>query len=101
MNMSYETSSPEFHRKNRFEKDLHKSAPQVYIPQYSMVTFTNIPYHIARDKGDAQLAKIDELYAMFKKLFRVYDLPEQKRPKKITNFLKMMYFVLDSGFIKL
>jgi len=38
------TASPWFRGRKRLERVLHRLAPGLFIPLYSMVTFTSIPY---------------------------------------------------------
>ena len=35
--------------------------PDVWVPQYSMVTFSHIPYHVAQAKGKMQRAIMDKV----------------------------------------
>ncbi len=47
-------SDPKFLLRKKIAADLHAKFPQEFLPVYSMVTFSNTPYHIALREDDAQ-----------------------------------------------
>jgi len=47
-------SDPKFLLRKKIAADLHAKFPQEFLPVYSMVTFSNTPYHIALQEDDAQ-----------------------------------------------
>jgi kynurenine 3-monooxygenase len=56
-------ADPTFLLQKQIELALEKRYPEVYIPQYSLVTFHRIPYAIARDKARVQERILQELSA--------------------------------------
>lgn len=52
--MRSHTASTSFLIKKRVEAGLHWLFPAYWIPQYTMVSFTRIPYHEARDRAERQ-----------------------------------------------
>ena len=59
--MRDKVADPWFRARNRFEKLLHKVLGARYIPLYSMVTFSRIPYAQARSRADSQWRKVQRL----------------------------------------
>ena len=51
----------EFLLRKKIEKKLMRQFPDQFIAQYSMVTFTHIPYHKALDLGKSQKILLNEL----------------------------------------
>jgi kynurenine 3-monooxygenase len=47
-------ASPLFLFRKKFEKFLNKLMPETYIPLYPMISFTRIPYAVARDRAIRQ-----------------------------------------------
>ena len=47
-------ADPEFLLQKQMEKQIHKQYPDKWIPLYSMVTFSHIPYREALEKGKRQ-----------------------------------------------
>lgn len=47
-------ADPKFLLRKKIAADLHAKFPQDFLPVYSMVTFSNTPYHIALQEDDAQ-----------------------------------------------
>ncbi len=47
--------------KKKIEKELYTRYPDRFIPKYSMVTFTRIPYSVALERGKIQNGILDEL----------------------------------------
>jgi kynurenine 3-monooxygenase len=54
LEMRDKVASPLFHAKKRFEKLLHALFPRWFVPLYTMVSFTRIPYAVARARASAQ-----------------------------------------------
>ncbi len=54
-------SDPKFLLRKKITADLHAKFPQEFLPVYSMVTFSNTPYHIALQEDDAQNALFREV----------------------------------------
>jgi kynurenine 3-monooxygenase len=52
--MREKTASTAWLLKKKFENFLHAKVPSLWIPAYTMVTFTNIPYHEARKRSQLQ-----------------------------------------------
>lgn len=48
------TADPAFLYRKQVEKMAHESFPEKWIPLYSMVTFSDIPYHRAKREGERQ-----------------------------------------------
>jgi kynurenine 3-monooxygenase len=49
-------ADPRFLLRKKIAADLHARFPQEFLPVYSMVTFSNTPYHVALREDDAQNA---------------------------------------------
>lgn len=47
-------ADPKFLLRKKIAADLHAKFPQEFLPVYSMVTFSNTPYHVALREDDAQ-----------------------------------------------
>lgn len=60
VNMRDDTQDDNFLKRKQFEKVVMKHIPE-FLPQYSMVSFSNIPYSEALDKGDAQIIMLENL----------------------------------------
>lgn len=56
-------AKPKFLLQKKFEHRIQQLYPEKYIPLYSQVSFTNIPYSIAIDNGNKQEARIKEIMA--------------------------------------
>jgi len=52
--MSDSTGKKTFLYKKKLEALLHKIAPSWWVPEYTMVTFSRTPYHIAKAKAEKQ-----------------------------------------------
>jgi kynurenine 3-monooxygenase len=61
LEMRSKVVDPYFLRKKRIEAQLHDLFPDRWIPLYTMVTFTTIPYREALDRAAAQDALLDRL----------------------------------------
>ena len=61
---------PEFLLRKKIAAHFHKKYPNDFIPLYSMVTFSHIPYHKALEEGKAQ----DQLFA---KILAVENIEEK------------------------
>lgn len=47
-------ADPKFLLRKKIAADLHAKFPKEFLPVYSMVTFSNTPYHVALQEDDAQ-----------------------------------------------
>lgn len=63
--MRDKVTDPEYLLIHRIEKRLSELFPEAYFPLYSMVSFTDIAYKIAFDKGNEQQQLIRDLIAKF------------------------------------
>jgi kynurenine 3-monooxygenase len=54
-------ATPKFQFKKKIEAELHKLFPDRFVPKYSMVTFSRIPYSIAHHRGKLQEEILDIL----------------------------------------
>jgi kynurenine 3-monooxygenase len=57
-------ADPKFLLRKKIAADLHAKFPQEFLPVYSMVTFSNTPYHVAMQEDDAQNALFREILAI-------------------------------------
>lgn len=57
-------ADPKFLLRKKITADLFAKFPQEFLPVYSMVTFSNTPYHIAMREDDAQNALFKEILAI-------------------------------------
>tara|TARA_B110000037_G_C17128422_1_gene509713 strand:- start:9222 stop:10574 length:1353 start_codon:yes stop_codon:yes gene_type:complete len=60
INMRDDTQDDNFLKRKAFEKIIMKNVPE-FLPQYSMVSFSNIPYVVALKKGDDQIKMLESL----------------------------------------
>lgn len=60
INMRDDTQDDNFLKRKAFEKIIMKEVPE-FLPQYSMVSFSNIPYAVAMNKGDDQIKMLESL----------------------------------------
>ncbi len=60
VNMRDDTQDDNFLKRKQFEKVLMKHIPE-FLPQYSMVSFSNIRYSVALKKGDDQIVMLEKL----------------------------------------
>ena len=56
--MRDKVADPDFLLLQRVERRINKLFPEKYFPLYSMVSFTNIPYHTALEKGNEQEQRV-------------------------------------------
>ena len=56
-------SDKEFLFRKKIETELYKKYPDTFIPKYSMVTFSRIPYSVALQRGKIQEEILKELCA--------------------------------------
>jgi kynurenine 3-monooxygenase len=63
------TANPQFLLRKKLEQFLMEKFPKRFLPQYSMVTFSNIRYSTALHKGDEQII-------MLENLLKKYPLPD-------------------------
>ena len=59
--MRDKVANPSFLLRKQIEARLHRYAPEIWIPTYSMVTFNHMPYSEAQDRGAWQNAILDEV----------------------------------------
>ncbi|MCC7465962.1 MAG: FAD-dependent monooxygenase [Saprospiraceae bacterium] len=57
-------ADPKFLLRKKIAADLHAKFPNEFLPVYSMVTFSNTPYHVAMQEDDAQNALFKEILAI-------------------------------------
>lgn len=55
---------PDFLLRKKIEARLHRLFPTLWVPQYTLVTFTNTPYREAQRTGKQQKAMLDGLMAI-------------------------------------
>lgn len=73
--MRDKVANPSFLLRKQIEARLHRYAPQTWIPIYSMVTFSHMPYSEAQDRGAWQDAILDEIM-QDEELKEILDLEE-------------------------
>jgi kynurenine 3-monooxygenase len=56
-------ADPQFLLRKKIAAEMHAKFPADFLPVYSMVTFSNTPYHFALQQDDAQNAFFKELFA--------------------------------------
>jgi kynurenine 3-monooxygenase len=61
--MAEYVADPHFLLKKKFEHHIHKLYPDKYLSLYSMVSFSNIPYSEAHQRGKEQDAFIEDIMA--------------------------------------
>lgn len=59
------TADPQFLLKKELEQFLMAKYPDKYLPQYSMVTFSNIRYSVALRKGDEQQSFLSDIIGKY------------------------------------
>lgn len=62
--MRDKVADPTFLRRKKIERLLHEQFPDRFNSLYSMVTFSDIPYHAAQTQGRKQDVIIDKLFAI-------------------------------------
>jgi kynurenine 3-monooxygenase len=62
--MRDKVADPQFLLRKKIEKKLHTQYPDLWVPQYSQVTFSHIPYAKALENGRKQEKIMDEIMAM-------------------------------------
>jgi kynurenine 3-monooxygenase len=72
------TANPQFLLRKKMEQFLMEKYPKRFVPQYSMVTFSDIRYSFALRKGDEQVA-------MLESLLNKYPDPESWANSEISN----------------
>ena len=87
--MLYKTASSKFLLQKKIEAWFSEKNPEIWIPLYSMVTFSHIPYSIALNKGMEQdlIMKQVMLDNNLKKSFSIKELEEKDIENKIKAFL--------------
>lgn len=63
LEMRDKVASPLFHAKKRFEKLLHTLLPGWFVPLYTMVSFTRVPYAEARTRARRQWRTVSAVLA--------------------------------------
>ncbi|MGB0884002.1 MAG: FAD-dependent oxidoreductase [Flavobacteriales bacterium] len=71
--MRDKTADPDFLLRKKIEKKLLKEHPDHWMPLYSMVTFSHIPYAEALEIGKKQSKIMDEVMAYFPNIEEVWD----------------------------
>ncbi len=62
--MRDKTASPSFLTRKKIESKFSKRHPELWVPMYSQVTFSHVPYSEALNNGLRQRALMDEIMAM-------------------------------------
>ncbi|RMG82505.1 MAG: FAD-dependent monooxygenase [Bacteroidetes bacterium] len=73
--MRDKVADPRFLLRKKIEQFLHKNRPNDFLPVYSMVTFSHIPYHKALEESARQDALFDRILAI-ENIEEKYDGPE-------------------------
>ena len=84
MEMSTKTADPNFILQKKIEKHFSDKHPEKWIPLYSMVTFSTIPYSEALAIGDVQERIMQEILKM-ENIQNIWNSAEVE--KKILSFL--------------
>jgi kynurenine 3-monooxygenase len=71
-------ADPKFLLRKKITADLYAKFPKEFLPVYSMVTFSNTPYHVAMREDDAQNALFREILAI-PDIENKWDGPEVER----------------------
>ena len=69
------TANPMFLLRKRIERKMASKYPDQWVPQYSLVTFSNAPYSKAREIGKKQ-ARIMDKVMLHSKIEEIWDSPE-------------------------
>ncbi len=71
-------ADPKFLLQKKFERRIEQLYPQSYIPLYSQVSFTNLPYSLALKKGKEQDARIKTIMAEndIERLFEIGEIDQ-------------------------
>jgi kynurenine 3-monooxygenase len=64
--------------RKKITADLYAKFPKEFLPVYSMVTFSNTPYHVAMREDDAQNSLFREILAI-PDIENKWDGPEVER----------------------
>ena len=84
INMRDDTTDDNFLKRKAFEKIIMKNVPE-FLPQYSMVSFSNIRYSVAMNKGDDQILMLEDL---LKEYPNEKDWEQEEVFEKVRKFLK-------------
>lgn len=84
INMRDDTTDDKFLKRKAFEKIIMKNNSD-FLPQYSMVSFSNTPYSVALKKGDSQ---IELLNALLQEYPNEKDWEKKEISEKVRKFLK-------------
>ena len=63
--LSSHTAASEYHTRKRIERRLHELYPDRFAPLYQRVAFSNIPYDLALDLYERDVALLNELLGRF------------------------------------
>ena len=74
-------------KKQRLSFLLNNDFPEYFIPLYTMVSFTTIPYSIALERGNIQDKILDDL---FNDLDEIENYDKEKAEKLITKHLTII-----------
>ncbi len=75
MEMSSKTADPSFILRKKIENKFAKQYPELWMPLYSRVTFSNKPYAEALARGDQQAAIMDSIMQI-DNIHKIWDQPE-------------------------
>ncbi len=75
MEMSSKTADPKFLLRKKIEKNFAEKYPDQWMPLYSMVTFSTVPYATALAEGDKQSAIMDRIMKL-ENIENRWDSPE-------------------------
>lgn len=64
LEMRDKTADPDFLLRKKIEAKFAKLHPEFWMPLYSMVTFSDLPYHQALERGNKQRAIMDEVMSL-------------------------------------
>lgn len=85
MEMSSKTANPEFLLRKKIEKRFAEKYPEIWIPLYSRVTFSDKPYTEALAIGDWQRGIMDEVMKI-SNIEEIWDTPEvEQKILKLSN----------------
>jgi kynurenine 3-monooxygenase len=80
-------SDPEFILKKKLESIIVSLGIENWIPQYTMVTFSDLPYSQAQERGHHQAFVLEQL----RKLENWNDLEEAEWAEKVAVHLEMLW----------
>ncbi len=83
-------ADPHFHKKEHISALIHELAPDQWLPLYTMVTFSELPYSEAKRRGDEQ----DEI---LEKLLQHYDYEDLCRPEVLKDAIQPYVAVAEEA----